>query len=131
MSTPGADPGGDYAAAFLDRLTASDPDGWQGLRDRCISPFGATLPKGSGSSALDSLRRGEADLLLVYATTAARITEALPGAQALPLPPELAPLTEICACARNGCPDPARDFLEALQGPTCAEILRHHSFLPA
>ena len=132
MSTPGADPSGDYAAAFLDRLTATDPRRWRGLRDRCTSLYGATLPEGpapSRSPAAEALSAGRADMLIAYATTAARIAKALPGARILPLPPELAPPTEICACARLDAPEPARRLFEALQGPICADILRGHGFL--
>lgn len=132
MSTPGADPSGDYAAAFLDRLTATDPQRWRGLRDRCASLYGASLPDGAlppRSPAVEALSEGRADMLIAYATTAARIAAAQPGARILPLPPELAPLTEICACPRLDAPDPAQRLFEALQGPVCVEILRRHGFL--
>ncbi len=132
MSTPGADPGGDYAAAFLDRLTTGDPARWQGVRDRCASLFGATLPDPDAptrSPATEVLRENRADLLIVYATTGAQIMQALPRARALPLPPELAPLTRICACARIDAPDAAQAFLGALQGPDCAATLLRHGFI--
>ncbi|MEF9601578.1 substrate-binding domain-containing protein [Paracoccus sp. PXZ] len=132
MSTPGADPGGDHAAAFLGRLTTTDPGRWQGLRVRCASLYGASLPDPDApprSPAAETLREGRADMLIAYATTADRIARALPGTRILSLPPHLAPPTEICATARFGCPEPARRFFEALQGPACAEILRRHGFL--
>ncbi|MDO5640842.1 MAG: substrate-binding domain-containing protein [Paracoccus sp. (in: a-proteobacteria)] len=132
MSTPGADPSGDYAAAFLDRLIATDPGRWCGLRDRCASLYGATLPDGDTpprSPAMEALCEDRADLLIVYATTAARIAEAVPGTRILPLPPKLAPPTEVCACARCDGSEPAFRFFEELQGPDCAEILHRHGFL--
>lgn len=132
MSTASADPSGDYAAAFLDRLTETDPQRWHGLRDRCASLYGATLPDGdapSRSPAQEALTQRQADMLIAYATTAARITRTLPGTRILPLPPELAPPTEICACARLSAPPAAQRLFQALQGPVCAEILRSHGFL--
>lgn len=132
MSTPLADPGGDYAADFLDRLIATDPWRWRDLRVRCTSLFGAGLPDSdapSRSPALAALIEGQADMLIVYATTADRIAQALPGTRVLPLPLELAPLTEICACMRCDGPKPAHRFFEALQGADCRLILRQHGFL--
>ncbi|MFT4013971.1 MAG: substrate-binding domain-containing protein [Paracoccus sp. (in: a-proteobacteria)] len=134
MSTPGADPSGDYTAAFLDRLIATDPFRWRGLRDRCVSLYGAALPDGPApprSPAVEALCSRKADMLIAYATTAGRIAEALPGAKILPLPPEIALPTEICACVRSGAPDPARRLFEALQRPECATILRRHGFIAA
>lgn len=134
LSTPGADPGGDYAAAFLDRLIASDPVRWSDLHGRCTSLFGATLPDPDAprrSPAVEALRESRADMLIVYATTAMQITQALPGARMLPLPPEMAPLTSICACLRRGSGEPASGFFEALQDPICAGVLWRHGFLAA
>ncbi|ABL69272.1 molybdenum ABC transporter, periplasmic molybdate-binding protein [Paracoccus denitrificans PD1222] len=133
MSTPGADPGGDYAATFLDRLAATDPGRWRGLRDRCTSLYGASLPNRDAaprSPALDALHGNRADLLIAYGTTAAQIAGALPGTRILPLPLELAPLTRICACARQGSSAPARRFLDDLQGAEAGGLLRSHGFLP-
>ncbi|SEI00448.1 substrate-binding domain-containing protein [Paracoccus alkenifer] len=132
MSTPRADPGGDYAAAFLDRLVATDPGRWRDLRDRCTGLYGAVLPVPDGpprSPALAALSKGRADMLIVYATTADRIAKALPGTRILPLPLELAPLTEICACVRCGPNAPARRLLDELQGPEVAALLHSHGFL--
>lgn len=134
MSTPGADPSGDYASAFLDRLIATDPSRWRGLRDRCVSLYGAALPDGPApprSPAVETLCGRKADMLIAYATTAGRIAEVLPGTKILPLPPEIAPLTDISACVRAGAPDPALRLFEALQGPECATILRRHGFIAA
>lgn len=133
MSTPRADPGGDYAADFLDRLIATDPGRWRDLRNRCTSLFGAGLPDSDAlprSPALAALSEGRADMLIVYATTADPIAQALPGTRILPLPPELAPLTRICACARQGCSAPARRFLDDLQRAEASGLLRSHGFLP-
>lgn len=132
MSTPRADPGGDYAAAFLERLKTEDPRRWQDLGPRCVSLYGAVLPdphEPLRSPALAALIKGQADMLIVYATTADRIAQTLPGTRVLPLPLELAPLTEICACVRCDGPKPAHRFFEALQGADCRLILRQHGFL--
>lgn len=134
MSTPGADPGGDYAVAFLDRLAAMDPVRWRGLRDRCTSLYGASLLDRDAtprSPALDALHGNRADLLIAYGTTAGQTAGALPGTCILLLPLELAPLTQICACARQGSSAPVRRFLDDLQGTKAGGLLHGHGFLPA
>lgn len=132
MSTPGADPSGDYAAAFLGRLSATDPARWQDLGARTASLFGAALPdpaEPARSPALDALLGGRADLVIVYATSARRIAADLPGARILPLPAPLSPPTEVCVCLRLDAPVPARLFHDALQGPDCAAVLRGYGFV--
>lgn len=132
ISTPGADPSGDYAAAFLERLTAEDPRRWQDLGPRCVRLYGAVLPdphEPPRSPALVALSEGRADMLIAYATTADRIARALPAARILPLPLELAPLTKICACARRGSSALARRLLDELQGAEAAALLNSHGFL--
>lgn len=134
ISTPGADPSGDYAAAFLARLAAEDPLRWQNIGARCVSLYGDVLPDRHApprSPALAALAEGRAEMLIAYATTAERIARALPGARILPLPVRLAPLTKICAGLRCDSPEAARDFFEALQGDEARKLLLRHGFLAA
>ncbi|MFT3688808.1 substrate-binding domain-containing protein [Paenirhodobacter sp.] len=121
MSTPGADPSGDYAAGFLDGMPGA-------VRSRCRSLFGGQLPDpaSTGSPALEVLRAGEADLLIIYATSARRIAQSLPGVSILPLP---APVTTICAALSQDADPVAREFLAFLTGAEGQRILMQSGFL--
>ncbi|MDO5706689.1 MAG: substrate-binding domain-containing protein [Paracoccus sp. (in: a-proteobacteria)] len=131
MSTPGADPGGDYAEAFLDALAADDPERAQAIRSRTQHLFGGTLPDETepyGATPLGALQSGQADLLLVYATTATRLAADCPGLRILPLPAGYAPPTDICASTRRGCGVTATAFARYLEGEAAQAILKGEGF---
>lgn len=130
-STPGADPSGDYAAAFLRALMRDKPVLGQDVASRTAALFGASLPDPSNPSpspAARIVRDGRADLLVVYETSAQRIVRELPGARAIPLPDTLSPPTQVCASLRVGGPDGARALFEHLSGETAAKIFRGSGF---
>lgn len=134
MSTPGADPSGDYAAAFLHALASARPELHRALAPRVSSLFGGSLPdpaRRGHSPAVEGLRAGLADLLIVYATTARRMIRDVPGARVLPLPENLSPPTQISASRRAtlGGDDPAQAFLDALQMPPAQSLLAEAGFL--
>lgn len=134
MSTPGADPSGDYASAFLDALACDLPDLAKCLRSRCISLYGGILPDPSQpvrSPALEALRESKADMLIAYGTTALRIAETLPGASYLPLPLAYAPRTDVCACTRKDASEDVTDFLAYLCGNVARRKLEEAGFLLA
>ncbi|WP_051201699.1 substrate-binding domain-containing protein [Paracoccus aminophilus] len=131
MSTPGADPSGDYTLAFLNRLAGTDPARWQDLPARAHSLYGGDLLRTEDfgrSPALEALRAGKADLLIGYGTSAQRIIADLPGAQSLPLPLSLAPPTEACASFRIGASGAAQAFCNELSGAEAAEIFARFGF---
>lgn len=132
-STPGADPSGDYAAAFLDALSRRDPAFGQDLRARTKALFGAQLPdpgKVRQSASAKAVREGTADLFMVYETSAERIFAEHPTARAVPLPEDLSPRTSVCAALRIGSDAPAAMLFEHLSSDQAARTFREAGFLP-
>lgn len=124
-STPGADPSGDYATAFIDRLSAVEPSLSRDIRRRSACLFGAALPdpaQTANSPACAALRKGKADLFLVYATTAQRMTGEVAGSRVFPLPEYLSPKTDVCACLKQDPPEVAAQFFDFLQGQEAREM---------
>ena len=109
MSTPGADPGGDYALAVFDRAETLRPGCAAILRDRARSLVGGIVPGQDGpgrSPVADLFAQGRVDLFLGYRTTAMDVLERCPGLALLDLPPELSvrPVYGAMALKRGGAP---------------------------
>ncbi|WP_319583054.1 substrate-binding domain-containing protein [uncultured Pseudodesulfovibrio sp.] len=131
-STPGADPGGDYAHAVFDRAETVQPGSGAMLRDRAHALVGGDLPNkesGSGSPVVDLFQAGKVDLFLGYRTTAVDVTERCPGLALLDLPPELAVRPLYGAVARNT--DEARAALDRLRSAKAMEAAERCGFHPA
>ncbi|EGB15012.1 molybdenum ABC transporter, periplasmic molybdate-binding protein [Pseudodesulfovibrio mercurii] len=104
MSTPGADPGGDYALTVFDRAERVRPGSRAMLRDRARSVVGGGLPPATaptGSPVIELFRAGKVDLFLGYRTTALDALARYPGLAIVDLPPELAVRPVYGAVARN------------------------------
>jgi molybdate transport system substrate-binding protein len=130
-STPGADPGGDYAFAVFDRAETLRPGSRDILRDRARAVVGGDLPAksaGSGSPVVDLFRAGKVDLFLGYRTTAVDVTERCPGLALLDLPPELAVRPRYGAVARDT--DGARAALNGLRSTEAMEAAASCGFHP-
>ena len=135
MSTPGADPGGDYAQAFFEALALREPERAARIVKRALSMYGSVLPDATqpqSSPVQRVLTRGEADLALVYASGVAALKLQLPGLGSCALPEALSPRTTIAACCRTHSEAPVRRFLEFLQSHHAREELAAKGFeLPA
>jgi molybdate transport system substrate-binding protein len=130
-STPGADPGGDYAFAVFDRAETIQPGSRAMLRDRARALVGGDLPDrttGSGSPVVDLFRAGKVDLFLGYRTTAVDVTARCPGLALLDLPPELAVRPRYGVVARNT--DAARAALDKLRSTGAMEAAESCGFHP-
>lgn len=117
MSTPGADPGGDYALAFFNALAACQPERAARIQQRTRSLYGKNLPT-PGQPQVSPVQRvlanGEADLALVYASGVAALRVLLPGLTSSLLPEALSPPTTIAACCRTQSDAPVRALLAFL-----------------
>src|SRR5262249_39249376 len=92
-STPGADPGGDYALAVFPRAEAVRPGARAALEAKAQQLFGGgakppALVPGRGEVEGIFLA-ARADVSLGYCSGAPAIVRELPGLAAVPLPPEL------------------------------------------
>lgn len=124
MSTPGADPGGDYAQAFFDRLAEREPERAANILRRTQSMYGGVMPAlglPQFNPVLRVLTNGEADLALIYASGIAALRAQLPGLGSCALPEALSPLTTISACCRALSTTAVRALLAFLQSGLAQE----------
>jgi molybdate transport system substrate-binding protein len=92
-STPGADPGGDYAWAVFARADALHPGARATLEAKALKLVGGgdkTPPLVPGKGAVEGVFLADrADVMLGYCSSADTAVRAVPGLAVIPLPPEL------------------------------------------
>jgi ABC-type molybdate transport system substrate-binding protein len=131
-STPGADPGGDWAEAVFDRADAIHPGAKAALDAKALRLFGgpATMVPTNGHTPGGAiLLQDRADAVLYYCSGAADILKEVPGSVSVPLPPALAvePVNGMLVAPDS--PAAMHLALFMLSDPGQA-ILRKHNFLP-
>jgi molybdate transport system substrate-binding protein len=129
-STPGADPGGDWAEAVFDRAEALHPGARALLDAKAIRlPGKATTVPGHGLAASIFLGN-QADMMLSYCTGVPALLKEVPDVTSVPLPAslEVFPVNSLTVLASN--PTAMRLALFILSEPGQA-ILAKHKFLPA
>ncbi|MFF9551268.1 substrate-binding domain-containing protein [Methylobacterium fujisawaense] len=91
-STPGADPGGDYAQAVFDRAEAAHPGAKATLEKKALRLLGSPntmLPIAGRSPSATVFLGNNADALLYYCSGQGGTLQEAPGLALIPLPPEL------------------------------------------
>lgn len=91
-STPGADPGGDYARAVFARAEALHPGAKAALEAKALKLVGGpdSKPLVAGQGQVQGVfLTHAADMMLGYCSGAAGIKREVPGLDSVPLPPEL------------------------------------------
>jgi molybdate transport system substrate-binding protein len=128
-STPGNDPGGDWAEAVFDRVEALHP-GARALLDAKALRLPGNVPLVPGHGMAASVFLGnQADVMLSYCTGAPALVKEAPDLTVTPLPAALAvrPTEGLTVLADN--PEAMRLALFILSEPGQA-ILAKHGFLP-
>ena len=131
-STPGSDPGGDYASAVFARAEALHPGARATLDGKALQLFGgptAMVPTNGHTPGGAILLADKADAVLYYCSSAADIVREVPGAVSVPLPPSLEvwPVNGLAVLGDN--PAAQRLALFAVSAPGQA-ILARHGLLP-
>jgi ABC-type molybdate transport system substrate-binding protein len=91
-STPGADPGGDYAWAVFARSEALHPGAKAALEAKALQLVGgpASVPLVPGKGQVQGVfLAGKADMMLGYCSGSAAVMADVPGLVSVPLPPAL------------------------------------------
>lgn len=91
-STPGADPGGDYAMAVFEKAEALRPGAAATLKAKAIHPFGgaSAIQPLPGHGMLASLFIGDhVDAVIVYCSGTSALLTDVPGLVSIPLPDAL------------------------------------------
>ena len=131
-STPGADPGGDYAWAVFARAEAGHPGAQAILQEKAMKLVGGpnSTPLVPGRGAVQGVFLGDkADVMLGYCSSSEPVMREIPGLANTPLPPSLTVGPAYGLIVLSDQPLAARFALFVLseQGQT---ILRQHGFDP-
>ena len=131
-STPGSDPGGDYAQAVFARAERLHRGAQATLQAKAQALFGgpSTMVPANGHSPVGAiLLANRTDLVLYYCSSAGAILGEVPDTVAIPLPPALEPGPVYGLAVLTGNPDAARLALFMLSSRGQA-ILAAHGLLP-
>ncbi len=128
ISTPGADPSGDYAWAVFKRAEALRPGAQAALKAKAI-PFGGGAAPKSGTLRETLFLSGQADIVLGYCSGAPALLGAVPGLTSVPLPPDIAVTAEYGLTILTPDPEAARFALFTLSEAGQA-ILARSGLLP-
>lgn len=131
-STPGADPGGDYAWAVFARAEAVHPGAKAALEAKALTLVGGpdSKPLVPGKGQIEGVfLTGAADLMLGYCSGAAPVQRTVPGLVSVPLPPALAVAPAYGMVVLSDNPAAAR-FALFVMSEAGQAILSKHGFQP-
>jgi len=131
ISTPKADPSGDYAFAMFDKADSVVPGAADRLKAKALSLTGApdsTPPREGHSPYAWVIEEGAADIFLTYRTNAARAVAQKPDLQMVALPPQLAVSADYGLIVMNGAPEAAWRLALYILSPAGQAILAEYGF---
>lgn len=131
MSTPKADPSGDYALALFQRAETVVPGSQTRLTAKALQltggPASPAAPAGRNLYAW-VMEQGQADVFLTYCTNAVAARRHVSALQVVQVPPALQVGAAYGLTVRQGAPAPASAFAKALLAPPAQAILARHGF---
>jgi molybdate transport system substrate-binding protein len=132
ISTPGADPGGDYAWAVFARAEAVHPGAEAILQAKAMKLVGGpnSVPLVAGRGAVQGIFLADrADVMLGYCSSSAPVMREIPGLVNVPLPPSLTvgPAYGLIVLSDQPLATRFALFVLSEQGQ---EVLRQHGFDP-
>jgi molybdenum ABC transporter molybdate-binding protein len=131
ISTPKADPAGDYAWALFGRADALQSGATARLQAKALKlTGGADSPKpppGRGTYAW-VMDQNQADVFLTYCTNAVSAQKEVPRLRIVEIPPELQVGAAYGVTVRTGAPQAADAFLRALLAPPAQVVFNRFGF---
>ena len=131
ISTPKADPAGDYAWALFGKADALQPGATARLEAKALKlTGGADSPKppaGRGTYAW-VMDQGQADVFLTYCTNAVSAQKEVPRLKIVEIPAELQVGAAYGVTVRNGAQPAAGAFAQALLAPPAQAVFRRFGF---
>jgi len=131
ISTPKADPAGDYAWALFSKADALQSGATARLQAKALKlTGGADSPKpppGRGTYAW-VMDQGQADVFLTYCTNAVSAQKEVPRLRIVEIPPELQVGAAYGVTVRIGAPQAADAFLRALLAPPAQAVFNRFGF---
>ena len=131
ISTPKADPSGDYAWAVFAKAEAVKPGARAALEARALQLTGGpkSPPPPKDRSVYGMLvESGQADIFLTYCTNAVVAQREVPALSIVSLPPELAVGADYGLTVLTGASPQAAGFVEFVMSPAGQNILGRHGF---
>jgi ABC-type molybdate transport system substrate-binding protein len=134
VSTPRADPAGDYAVQVFERIEKSGVAGAAST----LSAKALQLTGGPNSPAPPADRsvygvlvaQGAADLFITYCTNAVVAVREQPGQRSVPVPEAINVSASYGVTVLNGAPDDGHRFFDFLLSPAGQAVLARHGFAP-
>lgn len=134
VSTPRADPAGDYAVQVFERIEqAGHPGAAAALKARALQLTGGpnSPPPPAGRNVYGALvAQGAADLFLTYCTNTLLASREQAGQRSVPVPAALNVGADYGVTVLNGAPPAARQFVDFLLAPDGQAVLAQHGFAP-
>jgi molybdate transport system substrate-binding protein len=130
-STPGDDPGGDYAFEVFDKIEARYPGKGAAIRSRSQLLVGGrhSLPTPAGKGGGYLITDGVVDLMMSYSSNA-RLLAGDAAFNVIDIPDEFQPLIEYGMAIHKGADDETRCLRDFLLSETGQEILSKAGFSP-
>jgi len=133
MSTPKADPSGDYAFALFARADALRPGARTALEAKALQltggPASEKAPAGRNQYAW-VMERARADLFLTYATNAIAARREMASLRIVEIPAELEVAADYGMIVLKNAPPAAARLARFIHGPVGQAILVRHGFGP-
>jgi molybdenum ABC transporter molybdate-binding protein len=133
ISTPKADPSGDYALELFAKTGALRPGAREALEKKALKltggPNSPPPPKDRSQYGL-IVAQGKADLFLTYCTNALQARNENPGQQIVQVPEALAVGADYGLTVLNGARPQAARFADFVLGKAGQAILAKHGFAP-
>jgi ABC-type molybdate transport system substrate-binding protein len=131
ISTPKADPAGDYAMELFRKANLVRAGSQGTLETKALpltgGPSSAAAPSGRNLYGW-VMEQGRADVFLTYCTNALAAQKELPALRVVALPPELQVGASYGLTVRQGAPAGAAAFAQALLAAPAQTILARHGF---
>jgi len=134
VSTPRADPAGDYAVQVFERIEQGGVAGASAI----LSAKALQLTGGPNSPPPPADRsvygvlvaQGAADLFITYCTNAVVAAREQPGQRHVPVPEAFNVSASYGVTVLNGAPEEARRFVDYMMAPAGQAVLARHGFAP-
>ena len=131
ISTPKADPAGDYAWALFQKADALQPGATARLEAKALQLTGgansAQAPAGRNTYAW-VMEQNRADVFLTYCTNAVAARAEVPSLQVVAVPEALQVVAAYGLTVRAGAPAQAQAFAQAVLQPPAQAVLRRLGF---
>jgi molybdenum ABC transporter molybdate-binding protein len=133
MSTPRADPSGDYAVEVFTKAEALKSGAQGVLEKKALKLTGgkdSAAPPAGRSAYGWHVAEGRADIFLTYCTNALAARKQYPDQQIVELPETLAVAADYGLTVISGAPVPAQEFAEFILSAEGQKILANYGFAP-